>query len=153
VRNGAAASGSKRKLVNEVAGAIGEDGSEVPDPFSADVDARESRRGYVVDDACLWRDGRRCLVCACMDVLICTSVARSLDAKASSWNSRHDSRCRAIRDSRRSWGEVRVVGTGTIAVFGTVRRADWKELRRLFGLDRTVLRDAEREWLWLCLCP
>jgi hypothetical protein len=27
------------------------------------------------------------------------------------------------------------------------------ELRRLFGLDRTVLRDAEREWLWLCLCP
>ena len=40
--------------------------------------------------------------------------------------------------------ELRGEVTGTMAALGTARR-DCKELRRLFGRDRTVLRDAERE--------
>jgi hypothetical protein len=52
-----------------------------------------------------------------------------------------------MRDSRLSWGELRDDGTGTIVAFGTVRRADCRELRRLLGRERMVLRDAEREWL------
>lgn len=42
---------------------------------------------------------------------------------------------------------MRADATGTIAVLGTARRAEWWELRRLLGRDRTVLREAEREWV------
>ena len=94
---------------------FGEDGTELP--FSED----RLCRLYTAEEA-RWSWGR----------------------SGSSWKSRHDSRCRAIRDSRLSWGGRRVVGSGTMAPLGTVRRAEWKELRRLLG--REVLHDTEREW-------
>lgn len=51
-----------------------------------------------------------------------------------------------MRDSRLSCGELRDDGTGTMVAFGTALRAEWRELRRLLGRERMVLRDAEREW-------
>lgn len=110
-------SGSKRKLERD--DTIGDDGAELP--FS--VEERLSRRA-IAEDA-RWRVGR--------------SV--SVSSKR-----RHDSRCRAMRDWRRSCGGIRVEGTGTMAPFGTVRRAECRELRRLLGRE-VVLREAEREWV------
>lgn len=117
-------SGSKRKL--EYEGAIGDEGAELP--FS--VDMRLSRRDLYVADAVRCREGL-------------VSVEDLLDP--SPWNRRIDSRCRASSDSRLSCMELRGDVTGTIAALGTARRGEWTELRRLFGRDRTVLRDAERE--------
>ena len=110
-------SGSKRKLERD--DTIGDDGAELP--FS--VEGRLSRRALV--EAARWRAGR-------------------LDSVSVSWKRRHDSRCRAMRDWRRSCGGMRVEGTGTMAPLGTVRRAECRELRRLLGRE-VVLREAERE--------
>ena len=119
-------SGSKRKL--EYESATGEEGSELP--FSVDI--RPSRWDLYVVDAVRRREGL-------------VSIEDLFDP--SPWNRRHDSRCSASSDSRLSCVEVVEVRgdvTGTMAALGTARRGEWKELRRLLGRDRTVLRDAER---------
>ncbi|CAG8136264.1 unnamed protein product [Penicillium salamii] len=110
-------SGSERKLEREET--IGEGGAELP----LSVEGRPECM-YFVDDA-RWSWGR---------------------SGSTSWKRRHDSRWRAIRDSRLSCGGMRDDGTGTMAPLGTLRRAEWRELRRLLGRE-AVLRDAEREWV------
>lgn len=91
--------------------AIGDGGAEPP--VSEGVRAPRRDRGLVE-------------VVRCKDELgLASSVGAAEDS--GSLKSRHDSRCSAINDSRRSCGVAREGGTGTMLALVTARREEWSE--------------------------